>query len=286
MPETKDIHTAEQILNALIQYCVKYSFQIIGAIVLFAAGWVIAGRLSALVVGVCARKKMDLVLVQFLGGLIKVLTLTIFAVIALDALGINISPFIAAIGACAFGLTLALKGPLSNYGAGVAIIFTRPFTVGNTITTGNHSGVVEDVKLANTVLITCDGERITIPNRQIIGETIVNSLANKIIEGKVGVAYDTDPGKAIEVVTRALENAAGVVQEPKPQVGIDAFGDSALFIGYRYWVPSKTCHVVRYAANLGVYKALKSAGIEIPFQRQDVYLFEDKRLPQKRNKKV
>lgn len=274
MPEAKQFHALEQIFTQLIQFCVSYFFQIMAAAVLFAAGWVVANRLAALITTVCAKKKMDLVLAQFLGGLVKVLTLTVFTVVALSALKIDVSPFIAAIGAGAFGLTLAIKGPLSNYGAGVAIILTRPFTVGHTITFGSHTGVVESVKLATTVLTTADGERVTIPNKHIVGEVIVNSFGNQLVTGIVGVAYGTDPVHGVQVIRQAVEKVEGVAAEPGVQAGIDSFGDSALNIGYRYWVASRLRHEVRYEVNLAVYKALKSDGIEIPFQRRDVHLFD------------
>ena len=274
MPEIKQFHALEQVLAQLIQFFVSYFFQMLAAGVLFLAGWVVANRLAALITTVCGKKKMDIVLAQFLGGLVKVLTLTIFTVVALSALKIDVSPFIAAIGAGAFGLTLALKGPLSNYGSGVAIILTRPFTVGHTITIGGHSGVVEEVKLAATVLSTADGESITIPNKSILGEVLVNSFGNQLVKGSVGVTYDCDPERAVQVVRKALASVEGVAAQPSLQVGIETFGDSALHLGYRYWVTSKLRHEVCYEVNLAVYKALKSAGIEIPYQRRDVHLFD------------
>jgi small conductance mechanosensitive channel len=93
--------------------------------------------------------------------------------------GISIAPFIAALGALAFGASFALQGPLSNYGAGLMIIIARPFVVGDTITVKNVSGIVEEVTLATTILTTEDGEKITIPNKHIVGEILNNSFANR-----------------------------------------------------------------------------------------------------------
>lgn len=99
-----------------------------------------------------------------------------------------------------------MQGPVSNYGAGLVIILTRMYKVGDTITVVGHSGVVTEITLALTRLIAEDGENIVIPNKQIAGEVHINSHANRVVEGSVGVAYDDDPVQAIEVI-RAVRGA-------------------------------------------------------------------------------
>ncbi|NIQ11215.1 mechanosensitive ion channel, partial [candidate division KSB1 bacterium] len=84
-------------------------------------------------------------------------------------------------------------GPVSNYGAGLVIILSRPFVIGDTITIQGVSGQVEEIHLATTILSTEDDERITIPNKHIIGEILLNSFENRIVEGSVGISYHDDP---------------------------------------------------------------------------------------------
>ena len=192
------------------------------------------------------------------------------AIIALGKFGITIAPFIAAIGAIVFGVSLAVQGPLSNFGAGIAIILGRPFVVGNTITVLDVSGVVEEVRLGATLLSTEDGEIITIPNKQILGEILHNSFANKVVESKIGISYGDDPDQAIEVIKSMLGTVPEVTQEPSPQVGIDNFADSAIEIGYRYWVPTQQYFQIRYAVNRAVYNGLMTAGINIPYPKLEL----------------
>ena len=197
----------------------------------------------------------------------------VFAVIVgLGKFGITVAPFIAAFAALAFGASFAIQGPLSNYGAGLVIIFTRPFVVGNTITVARVSGVVEEVKLGATILTDEDGVRITIPNKNVVGEILHNSKEWRIVEEVVGISYESDPEEAIRITTQSLSGIEKVSKEPPPQVGIQKFGDSSIDIGFRYWVPSKRYFLTLYEVNLAVYKNLKEGGVEIPFPQRDVHI--------------
>jgi len=267
-----DIGTLSRIVEGIVQYCIQYSFHVIGALAMTLAGWILAGRIGSYVNALCLKKHMDVTLSGFLGSMAKILLIVLVIVIALSALGINISPLIAAIGAGAFGLTLAIQGPISNYGAGVAIIFTRPFVVGNTITINNYTGVVECVKLAYTIIVNSDGEHINIPNKHVVGEVITNSLANKVVERSIGIPYESDPELAIRLVKSALEQSPDVVKDPKPQAGIREFGDSAIIIGYRCWVPTRSYYEALYRVNHSVFQILKSSGISSPYPQREIRL--------------
>jgi small conductance mechanosensitive channel len=207
-----------------------------------------------------------------LGNAVKVLVLVFVVIVAIGKFGISIAPFIAALGALVFGGSFALAGPLSNYGAGMVIILARPFVVGNTIAVQGVGGVVEEIRLAATILTTEDGEVITIPNKHIVGEVLRNSFANRVVEIKVGIAYEDDPEKAIDVIGRALAGIEEVSDDPPPQVGIENFGDSGIEIGLRYWVPTRKYYQILYRVNLAVHKALTAADITIPFPQRDVHL--------------
>jgi small conductance mechanosensitive channel len=182
------------------------------------------------------------------------------------------TPFIAAVGAVAFGSSLAMAGLLSNYGAGLSIIITRPFVVNDTIKIQGVSGVVEEVGLAATRLSTEDGELITIPNKHIVGEILINSFENKVVEASIGISYDDDAQKAIDTIKAALQKIPEIVVEPAPQIGIAEFADSSVNIGMRYWVPTKQYFQTLYQANLAVYNALEQSGITIPFPRRDIHM--------------
>lgn len=268
----QELATIQKIYDVAVEFIINYSFQIFGAIIILLIGGKLAGWLGGWVSRFCEKRNVDVTLSRFFGNLVKVVTLAFVIIIAIGKFGISIAPFIAAIGAIAFGSSFAIAGPLSNYGAGLAIILSRPFVVGNTITVSGVSGVVDEIRLAATILSTEDGETITIPNKHIVGEILLNSYANRIVESTVGIAYSDDPQRAIDVIRQALAEIDAVCSEPAPQVGIAAFGESSIDIGLRYWVPTKKYYQTLYRANLALHQALQDAGITIPYPQRDVHL--------------
>jgi len=268
----QDIQQIQNIVDILNEFAVNYGFQVFGAIVILLIGWQVSRWVAKAVLKVCDRAGLDITLAKFFAGIAKTLIIIFVAIVALGKFGITITPLIAALGAVAFGSTLALQGPLSNYGSGLTIILTRPFIVGDTIRIQDVTGIVEEIKLAYTWLRTEDGELITIPNNKIVGEILHNTYANLIVESTICISYESDTEQAVTVIQKVLEEFSEVTREPGPQVGIEGFGDSAINIGIRYWVPTKQYYQLMYQVNQKIYSALKDANIVIPFPRQDVHL--------------
>ena len=233
-------------VDVLLQFGVSYGFQILGALLFLLVGLKAGGWMSRRIQAVCEAKGIDVTLSRFIGNAVKILILTVLAIITLGNFGISIAPLIALAGASAFGATMALQGPLSNYGAGLSIILARPFVVGNTITVGETSGV------AHTRLLGEDGERITIPNKDIVGRVIVNSETRRVVQTKIALAAEADLERAAEAVQKAVVSAL-----PKA----DAEAGGAEPQGVRFWVPSSRYYELRYAVNRAILEALRGAGV-------------------------
>ena len=267
------ISALQKLINTIIEFFVNYSFKIIGAIVILLVGFYIAKKAASLVEKLCEKKKFDITLSRFLTSFVKILIFAFAVVLALSKLT-SIAPFVAAIGAIIFGATYAIQGPLSNYAAGLTLVLGRPFVVGDTISVKGVDGVVQLVKLSSTTLITEDGVKVNIPNRHIVGEILWSSKKQRIIEASVGISYADDPEKAVSVIQKALKGFSDVDDEPAPQIGIDEFADSSINIAYRYWVPTGKYFQTKYAVNLAVFKALKDAGITIPFPQREINIIK------------
>ena len=262
--------TVQKIFDVVVDFLVKYSFQVIGAFVILIIGLIMARWISSFLLKIFDKKKVDITLSKFLVNTVKSIIIVFATIVAIGKFGITISPLIAAIAAMAFGASFAIQGPVANYGAGLVIILSRPFIVGNTITVAGVNGVVEEVKLGATVLTDEDGVKITIPNKHIVGEILQNSEEWKIVEEVVGISYGSNPEDAIEIVKKSLDQFEEISKEPPAQVGIQTFGDSSINIGYRYWVPTIKYFQTLYKVNLAVYKRLIEGGVEIPFPQRDV----------------
>ena len=270
----KELQQLDELKNNLMVWLAEKGAGLLAAIIIIVLGCWLAKRIANLIVKLCDKRAIDVTLARFFAGFAKIVVVGFATIMALSKLEIEITPFIALLGASAFGLSLAVQGPVSNYGAGIVLIITRPFKVGDTLTLNGLTGLVDCVNLGNTQLVNEDEERITIPNRNVLGEIFTNSYDYSIVEAVVGIEYSADPEAAIRCITEAVQTVEGIAPDRTPDVGIDAFGDSAINIGYRVWVPTTAYHRTRYALNLAVFRALEAAKINIPFPQRDVHLVQ------------
>ena len=274
----KEVTAVQKFINTAVEFLTNYSFQVLGAILVLVAGHFIGKWIQGVILGLCEKKKLDITLSKFLASCAKIAVMAFAILIALGKFGITITPFIAMLGAGAFGVSMALQGPLSNYGAGLSIILGHPFGVGDTIFVTEQSGIVQEVTLSCTILTDEDGVKITIPNKKIVGEIIHNSFQYKIVENMVGISYDCDPEKAIQVIGKTIAHFKDVAETPKPQVGLQEFGDSSINIGCRYWIPTTKYFQTLCTVNLAIHKALAAANITMPYPQRDIHIISGKQL--------
>jgi small conductance mechanosensitive channel len=268
----QELDQVSYVYNLIVDFFANYTFQLIGAFIIFALGYLLAGKISKVVLKLCTKHKLDITLSQFLASTTKMLIVIMITIISLSKLGISVTPFIAAIGAISLGAGLALQGLLANYAAGFNIIITRPFVVGDTITVQGVTGIVKEVLLAYTIINDQDSVRITIPNKHIVGEILHNSKDDSLLELTVGIAYKEDPLQVITILESVIEQLNIVGKSRLPQIGIDEFADSAINISIRLWTPTANFYDAKFRAYKAIYLALKENSIEIPFPQRDVHL--------------
>lgn len=260
----------EKYYTQISDYLVTYSMQVVSAIFILLIGLWIAQKLANTVANLMSRHNVDITLTNFISNVVKILLIVMVVIIVLGKLGISVTPFVAAIGAASLGAGLALQGMLSNYSAGLAIIATRPFVVGDTIEIKHVSGQVKTIELGHTVLINEDKVEITIPNKHIVGEILHNSFKYSLIKGEIDIAYDACSDTAIAIIENVLNTHELVASTPSSQIGIERFADSGVTLSYRYWVPTTKIVEVKLAINSAIYKAINNADIEIPFPQRIV----------------
>lgn len=260
----QQLEMASKYLDLLAEFSIKYGFQILGALVFLAIGLKVASMVGTRVGRLLEAKKVDVTLARFIGNAVKLAAIVLLVIITLGNFGVSIAPLIALAGAGVFGATVAIQGPLSNYGAGVSIILSRPFVVGNTITVNRGaSGVVDEITLAHTVMIGEDGERITVPNKEIVGRVIVNSHSRRVVQTKIAIADGQDVGAAKAAAVEAMQAFPEITAERAPEIGIHDFTYGGIVLGIRFWVPSSRYFVLRYAVNEALLAALGKAGIKL-----------------------
>lgn len=271
----EELQQVQEVYTLIATFLVTYSFQIIGALIILLLGLLVARKVGQFVEMLLLRHKVDVTLSRFTGAGVKMLLIVMVAIIAMGKIGISVTPFVAAVGALSLGAGLALQGMLSNYGAGVAIIVTHPFVVGDTITVQGVTGIVKSVQLGYTMLRNEDDVQIIIPNKHIIGEIIHNSTTVSIVESTLTIAYHCDPQRVSALILEVLEGVAGVSRMKPPQVGIDGFGDNGITIGIRFWARTEVLFQTKYLAHAEIHRMLKANGIEIPFPQREVRLLQE-----------
>lgn len=266
----QELEDVNKFYNVIVEFFANYSLQIIGALIILIIGIIASKYVQKFILKMMLKNNIDETLSGFVSNFIRFLVVAMMVILALGKLGISIAPFIAALGAISLTAGLALQGSVSNFAAGIVLVMTKPFKISDTITVNGVYGEVEEIKLSYTVLQNEDGEQITIPNKYMIGDVLVNSFAYRIVEGSVGVAYDSDVTKAISTIKDVVLKQNEVSSENEPIVGVEKFNDSSVDIGYRYWVPTKSFFKTQYEINLKVLNALSAADINIPFPQREV----------------
>ncbi|MFV7768749.1 mechanosensitive ion channel family protein [Shewanella marisflavi] len=268
----QELAQLQNVYTLLTEFLVKYSFQLVGALLIFMLGLWVANKVSNLVARQFEKHEIDITLSNFVSNLVRIIIIIMVGIIALGKLGISITPMVAAIGAASLGAGLALQGMLSNYAAGVTIIVTRPFVVGNTIEIQGVSGVVKSIHLGLTLLTNEEGEVISIPNKHIVGEILHNSFSDKLVEIRFNISYSSDANQVLAIAQQVLDDNKEVNQERPPQIGINGFNSIGLEIGLRYWVPTNSYYQNKYQVNLELINALRQAGIEIPCPVREIHI--------------
>lgn len=274
---TQQLDTVKHLIDILVEFAVKYSFQVLGGIVVLALGWIVSKIVGKFVYELLHKYKVDITVGKFIVGFIKLIIIGFAFIVALGKFGIEIAPLIAGISVVGFGTSFALQGPLSNYASGVTLIFTKPFKVGDIIEVAGVTGEVLDMKLPRTELKTVDGETIVIPNKHIVGEVIHNYSDQKRVDIKVGISYKSDVEKAINVVTKVIKDEVRVSKTKEPRVGISEFADSSINIYARLWCKQDEYWDVLFAINKNIFNEFIKNQIEIPFPQRDVHIIEKKK---------
>jgi len=208
--------------------------------------------------------------------LYRLTQLGIYSVSFLVVIGLftqNLGGLLVGAGFLGIVIGMAARQTLGSALAGVVLMFSRPFTVGDWVEIGEYEGTVTRITIVNTRIRTFEGEEVTIPNDRVGGDAVVDRTKNGQlrIEVEVGVDYEDDPERAAAVALEAVSDVDGVVSGPAPDVVGKRFGDSAVVLGVRFWIDNPSSRKrwrTRTAVINRVHEAFTSEGITIPFPQQ------------------
>ena len=260
------------VLDVITEYAVRYGFQALGAAIVFVAGALVARWGGKLTQQWLQRQEMEPPVRMLLVKSVQAVILLFAIMAALGQLGMQIAPLLAGVGVAGLGIGLALQGVFSNVVAGLSIIFTKPYRVGEHISLLGVEGDVLAINLFSTILTHPDRSLVVIPNRKIVGEILHNFSTIRQLHLKVGVAYSTNLTEALEMIRQILAQNPGVLTDPPAAIGISELGDSAIKISIDPWVAVVNYVKVEGELNQAIIERFRTARIEIPFQQREVRL--------------
>lgn len=200
----------------------------------------------------------------------RIIVLGMFLIMALQNLGIELLPLLAGIGVAGAGIALAMQGILGNMAAGLTIIFTKPFRLGEYISIAGVEGKVENISLSTTILSHPDRSNVVVPNRKIVGEILHNYGKIRQIDIVVGVAYDTDLNKALSTVNEVLQNNPRVLKDLPPVIAISVLADSSINIAVKPWTSVTDFGPAGGEINKALVEAFRAKNIAIPFPQREI----------------
>ncbi len=248
----------------------KYGPKVAVAIGIMVLGWIAARWTGRVTQRQLSRYKLDRPVIQLLVRVARISVLALFAIVALQNLGVELLPLIAGLGVAGAGIALAMQGVLSNMAAGLTIIFTRPFTVGDYIGIAGVEGRVEDVNLFDTTLSHADRSKVVVPNRKIVGEILHNYGQIRQVQVVVGVSYGTDIGRALDTIGDVLAGCPMVLADPVPVIQVMSLGDSTVNLAARPWVNVPDYGAASSEITRAIAETFRERGIDIPFPQRVV----------------
>ncbi len=268
----------DRVVSTLVEFSSVYGLRVIGAIVILIIGRVAAGQARRGVRKLGSSRHWDESLTGFLASLVYFLVMAFVFIAMLGSFGVQTASLIAVLGAASFAVGLALQGSLSNFASGVMLLLFRPFKVGDYVDVAGEAGTVKNIAIFTTTLATPDNVRIEVPNSKIYGGIIKNFAGydTRRIDLTVGISYNDDMGRAIEVIRGVVKADARVLPEPAPTIAVAELGDSSVNLVVRPWVNRADYWTVRFDLVQGIKNALDAAGIEIPFPQRVVTMVQAK----------
>lgn len=257
----------EKYLEKAKTILIEYGPNVIYALGLLIVGLFIIKRVVRFAKKIMTSRNVDITLQTFLSTMIGVGLKLLLIIAVVSKLGIDTTAIAAALAAASLGVGLALQGALSNLAGGVLIIIFKPFKIGDLVEAHDEIGVVKDITIFTTQIVTPDNKRVIIPNGTLANSNIINfSSEGKLrVDLTIGVGYDEDIKETKSVLLNVLKQNDKVLKHPQPTVDVEALADSSVNFAVRPWCKVEDYWSVYFWVTENCKLALDKAGIEIPY---------------------
>lgn len=258
--------------QTIINFFILKGVDIIGALIILAVGFLVARWIGNIVQRWLDKMDLEPPVRSLMVRFVRLMIIAFVLVIVLQQLGVPIAPMVAGIGVAGIGVGLAMQGLLGNIVAGLTIILTKPFRVGEYVELVGVHGLVTQIELLSTTLTHADRSRVVIPNRKIVGEILHNYGGIRQLDLSVGVAYSSNPSEVLATVNDILNGNPRVLKDPGPALGISTLSDSAILIAIKPWVKVDDYGPAAAEINKAIIETFRAKEIQIPFPQREVRL--------------
>ena len=270
------LETLEHAKRTAVDLAMQFGPKALVAVIIIIAGVLVARWAARIAERGLGKVDIEPPVRQLLTRVAHIFVLALFVVMALQNLGVELLPLIAGVGLAGAGLALAMQGVLGNLVAGLVIIFTRPFRVGEYISIAGVEGQVETIALFSTTLMHPDRSQLVIPNRRIVGEILHNYGSIRQISIVARVAYDTDLNQALAVIDETLRSNPRVLKDPAPVIQVSVLDDSSINIAAKPWTTVPDYSAAQGEINKAIVEVFRGRNIVIPFPQREVRILEGK----------
>jgi len=221
------------------------------------------------------KADIEISLKKFLLSLVSILLKVLLFISVVSMLGVQMTSFIALLGAAGLAVGLALQGSLANFAGGVLILLFKPFKVGDFIDAQGHMGKVNAIQVFNTILKTADNKTIVIPNGNLSNGSLTNYTTENTrrVDWVFGIGYDDDLKKAKNILNDLIKQDSRILGDPESMVVVSELADSSVNFTVRVWVNSADYWGVFFAMQENVKITFDAQGISIPFPQRDVHVY-------------
>lgn len=254
---------------------VDFGLKIITAVVILVVGLWLTKKITKQADKLMEKRNVDAGLRTFLRSLVNILLKLLIFISAITQLGIEMTSFVAILGAAGLAVGMAFSGTLSNFAGGVMILVFKPYKVGDFIEAQGVTGTVQEIQIFNTILTKLDNRTIFLPNGPTASGTITNLTRNEVrrVDFSFGIAYGESYQLAVETIKGVVATCDKVIDEPAPFYGLGELADSSVNITVRLWCKTPDYWDVFFYMNEKVYEAFeKTEGLSIPFPQMDVHV--------------
>lgn len=260
-----------------MQLATTYGLNLIWSILTLVIGlWIVKIVVKGVKKGL-DKGDIEETLKSFLTSIVSILLKVMIYITALGMLGVEMTSFIAILGAAGLAVGLALSGALQNFAGGVMILLFKPFKAGHYIEAQGHSGTVREIQIFSTILKTPDNKTILIPNGKLANDSMINYSVEerRRVDWTIGIGYGNDIDKAYEVIKRLLAEDDRILNDPEPFMALKELADSSVNIVVRAWVNAGDYWPVNFRLNEQVYRTFEDEGLDIPYPQQDIHIHKE-----------